>query len=354
MPVPLDEMTSVADATIVHSSGDGDAALMPDVGRFLAACKGREPRVFHVLQHVCRPLLANLLRQFDNKQFHEVKPTSKLLSEAHDAIGPSVLSQLMCAIGFIRNGGSVESRWVFQGSLDRAVVAERWLSSVEDALRGVVAGHAASSSPATAEDDILFKSLSKAGENRRKKAEDDRRAEVEHLRLKGLQEARERAERERNEQAAQLALQQGLRQDFEDAAHLEETARSTLHNTGRHRNASFSAKHFQLRVMRHGRSFACNTCDDACIEVHWHVVSGSLLYAYCVHMSPDATRILHTGYEHAYQYNTIPGTDHFRRTIWMTTKHVNEETGLIDLLQHHTKPVDRCIYCNELFRTLFL
>eukprot|EP00455_Lapot_gusevi_P053788 TRINITY_DN8479_c0_g2_i1.p1 TRINITY_DN8479_c0_g2~~TRINITY_DN8479_c0_g2_i1.p1 ORF type:complete len:176 (-),score=13.23 TRINITY_DN8479_c0_g2_i1:45-542(-) len=156
------------------------------------------------------------------------------------------------------------------------------------------------------------------------------------------------------ELAEATALQQGISEDKQEVAHLEAVARSTLHNTGRLRNASFEAKHFQLRAMRHGRAFACTSCAPDAIEAHWHVVNGSLLYAYCVHLSPDASKVLHLGYEHAYQYNTIPGTEHFGRTVWMTTKHIDETTGQIALLQHHTKAVDRCVYCNEEFRLLFL
>jgi hypothetical protein len=356
-------------------------------------CLNKEGAVRNaLLQAVARPLLSNLLRDFNNEKFHEVKSTSKLLTRAESTVGSALVTQVMRCLCFRlvpaaaaaddveapSSTASLSGTWTF-GSTPHLTADERrselrraeaWLSRFEDAVLGqelvarrgsaldgsrVVEPSLKSSTGTRGEDeDDPHDAFLSQGEKRRQQQQAERQEEVRRIHARHLAEARERAAAESNELAERAALHGGLAQDKQEVAHLVATARSTLHNTGRLRNASFEAKHFQLRSMRHGRSFACTSCPPDAIEAHWHVINGSLLYAYCVHLSADASKVLHLGYEHAYQYNTIPGTEHFGRTVWMTTKHIDDTTGQIALLQHHTKPVDRCVYCNEEFRLLFL
>jgi hypothetical protein len=102
--------------------------------------------------------------------------------------------------------------------------------------------------------------------------------------------------------------------------------------------------------MRHGRAFACG-CPGDHLELHWHMRSSNLLYSYAVHLTADAGAVVHQCPEIGYQYNGVPNTEHFGRTI-MISRMLSTEGKL---LQNETcaVPTDACVYCDVSFKSLW-
>ena len=197
---------------------------------------------------------------------------------------------------------------------------------------------------------------------RRQAAERDRQLHVEQLRREQELDAtvRERAADVRQRSGEAAAQQQLFHQsDFDEVRHLIEVTRKTLHFTGRLRNYSFDAKHYSLRRMNHGRVFACATatsaaCPNTFLEAHWHVINGNILYGYVAHLSENGDSVLHIGPEYGYQYNTMPGTPNFGKTVLFAVKVIDPSTGVVSKLDHPNRPVETCIFCDKPFSILLL
>ncbi|EPY25961.1 hypothetical protein STCU_06390 [Strigomonas culicis] len=106
--------------------------------------------------------------------------------------------------------------------------------------------------------------------------------------------------------------------------------------------------------MKHGRVYACTAkCDNTCLEAHWHIVTRNVLYSYIAHLSPDGKVLNHLGMEYGYQYNSMPGTPNFRKTVCFTAKLVSPDGQLLKN-EHPNKAVENCIYCQQPFHKLLL
>jgi hypothetical protein len=147
--------------------------------------------------------------------------------------------------------------------------------------------------------------------------------------------------------------------DFEEVRGLVEATQRTLHFTGRLRNYSFEARHYTLRRMAHGRVFACasptqEACGNELLEAHWHVINGNILYGYVAHFTAAGDSVVHIGPEYGFQYNAMPGTPHFGKTILFSVKQIDPSTGVVSRLEHPNKPVETCVFCDRPFSSLFL
>lgn len=323
------------------------------------------------IERICRPLLANLYRDPSNEKYHQVKQQSPLLTRWTEALGEDIMVELLGRIGFGKTTTS-------------AAAGKEEVSTGEDGVFRFAAPSAvlvrslrASSSPTTVQAllksaDAFLDTLSHTIEQTVTQAkwkgappllrsvhdEDGAAAAatqraveqiVQQRQLESL--ALEREARASAEEAVQR--QKHLEEDVASALPFVELSRRTIHLTGRLRNASFQAKHYTLTRMTHARSYLCH-CPADHLEAHWHVVSGNLLYAYVVHLTADATAVVHTGEEHSYQYDSLPGSATFQKYLMLTVKKVDSETGKLEMLKHVQKAVEVCAYCGVPLKHLFL
>lgn len=277
-------------------------------------------KVIHITQSTLRVVVANLIREPENPKFHVLRPTKPRIAEALTL--PGVESWLLLC-GFQKDA---EGSFVFRGTVSDALAAERVLSRVESELirsAGDPVSHA--SDRLVAQRDLV-------------------RSEI------------AMSLREKEDETAELLKRKDLegRQslDYAEAAHLFPVARKTIHFTGRLRNSFFSAEPgVTIRTMRHGRSCAC-LCPPENLEVHWHVKSGSILYSNAVHLSHDASTVVHTCPEYGYQYQSLPDSPLFKLTLLTSIKTVRDN-GEIDCTIVE-KPATSCEYCQKSFSMLWV
>lgn len=287
-------------------------------------------RTEHALNAVFRKLLANLLLDYENPKFRKVRRDNEAVARHTAGLSPSLVAFLFTALGF--GGDPDEDSFVhFSGSRETLKSADAIYSALEDAisvskgrdatfLRGSMADRTKHppntvSSPSPQPQPLDRKSLLK-------------------------------------DEAQRTFFNP---EDFMVAEPLLPVARKTLLNTGRIRNCFFDARGFTLRRMTHGRVCACSEkCGNECLEAHWHHYTGKgLMYAYVAHLSQDGATLLHKGAEYGYQYNSIPGTENFGKTVLFTEKFLTVDGQLL-YNKHPNKVVTTCVYCNEPFAKLFL
>ncbi|KAK7198496.1 PUB domain containing protein [Novymonas esmeraldas] len=287
------------------------------------------------LNGVFRRLLANLLLDFHNPKFRQVKKDNKALCRATGSLPCGFVDFLFTSIGFTKN----DDGFLFEGT-------------PESLKQG----------------DVVFSQIEQAVDKDKREA-----AELETQRLRGLAAERvattstpvepppplthpARSSRAFREADTFAEVQRSNRdKDVAEAEALKDVVRKTLLNTGRVRNCFFEARDFTVRIMRHGRVYACTEkCADLCIEAHWHLLTGrNILYSHLAHLSADGTRLLHLGPEHGYQYNSLPGSTNFGKMVHFSEKLLDENGKLVQI-KTDDKPVSTCIYCGRLFSDLLL
>ncbi|ORC84281.1 uncharacterized protein TM35_000461000 [Trypanosoma theileri] len=288
---------------------------------------------------VYRRLLANLLLDPDNPKFQIVRKENNFIRNILTQIPDSVVDSLFNSIGYkLQKNSDSEPIYVFDGDKEKIKTSDRFLSRIEEKIEEVK------------NKKILFHPLPL--ESRANEKTEERREAI-------LQEIRRDAEERQkgfNEEKFSSSNDLFNQDDFKSVEHLKEISRRTLLNTGRIRNSLFEGRHYTLRRMTHGRVYACKErCGIDCLEAHWHLFSGkNLMYSFVAHLSPDASKVLHLGVEHGYQYNSLPGTKNFGKTVLFSSKRINSNDGSLEFLEHPDKSCESCVYCGVPFSELFL
>jgi len=266
-----------------------------------------------VAERLFRPLLANLLRAPTAlDRVGSIAATQPLLALATACLPGTV--ELLALAGFALDAAT--GRFAIAAAaadVPRLHAADR---AVDDALAAVDAAErrdAAARSGGGAPPSVAAVPLrSAAAERQAALAAIAAQIEADRAAL---------AARRAAEEAAAKAAADGQAADFAAGAPLLETCRTTLHYSGRLRNAAFEGTDFSVRAMRHGRGFACD-CPGENLEVHWHTQTANLLYSFVVHLSPDGKSVVHQCPELGYQYNSVPHTANFQKTVLITRKMV--------------------------------
>ena len=272
------------------------------VGKLLG---GDRADVVDAVAKVLRPLIGNLLREPSNPKFQKVNGANPKIASALRASGCREVFQLA---GFREADGS----WEFVGGTKTLLDADRVLTEFETRAeqQRLEASHGAFK-PVVANSRAMEKAEAEAAA-----AKEDVLRRLHQDRLEVQRRAKQKEEEEKL-----AALQE---EDFLAAEHLLETAKKTIHYHGRLRNAAFDARDMRIRRMVHGRGLVCE-CPPENLEVHWHVRTASLFYGYVVHLSSDATKVIHVGPEDGYQYNSLPGTEHFGKVLHISSKTVDAD-----------------------------
>lgn len=306
---------------------------MADVSSSSALWKAENGElVLRAINAVFRRLLANLLLDFDNPKFREIRVDNGALQRNTEGVSPALLSFFFDTLHF--KSGIKDGFYVFDGTREDLQKADATYSRIEDDI------------------------------------EQEKLRYIPVLPSARLKSSKEEAEQRRREVLEAVANDrsttpdtpatddnQGVlcQEDFDCVDQLRETVRHTLLNTGRVRNCFFDAKDFTVRRMLHGRVYACSEkCSTQCLEAHWHLFSGKgLVYAYVAHLTENGETLLHRGNEYGYQYNSIPGTQYFGQTVLFNEKRLTEDGHLV-YNKNLAKPCDACIYCGTPFSKLFL
>ncbi|EKF32249.1 hypothetical protein MOQ_003904 [Trypanosoma cruzi marinkellei] len=288
---------------------------------------------------VFRRLLANILLEPENPKYHVVREENKFIRDTLKPLSSNVIEALFTGIGFKRTqNANSEVIYVFTGSSENIKEADCFLSHLEDRIEKGQGKEA----------EMHFVSP----EAKRNKEREERRQQI-------LQQIHRDAEKRQGETTGSeppTPISAFYPDDYTLVENLIEKSRQTLLNTGRVRNFLFEGRHFTLRRMVHGRVYICKEgCGTDFLEAHWHLFTGkNLMYSYVAHLSPDASTMMHLGVEHGYQYNSLPGTKNFRRTVHFSAKRINEANGSLEYIEHPDRPSETCIYCGKPFSELFL
>ncbi|CAC9454851.1 conserved hypothetical protein [Leishmania infantum JPCM5] len=299
-------------------------------------CSTSDAEVIHeCINGVFRRLLANLLLDFNNPKFRQVKKDNKALRRLTESLPAGFIEFLFSSIGFAKH----EDAFIFEGSLESLKHGDTVLSCIEDSF-GKERLQAAQCG--------LYRLRNLAI----KKAENGLTQREMATATARLQRARPLPQ---EEDAKRQAQHSGTEKDVAEEHAVKEAVRKTLLNTGRVRNGFFEARDFSVRTMQHGRVYACTKkCPDHCVEAHWHLFTGrNILYSHLAHLSADGTRLLHLGPEHGYQYNSLPGSANFGKMIHFSEK-LMDENGRLVHIKNDDKPVTACIYCGRAFAELLL
>ncbi|KAH9586316.1 PUB domain [Trypanosoma melophagium] len=288
---------------------------------------------------VFRRLLANILLDPDNPKFRVVRRENNFIRNVLVQIPDSVEDTLFNNIGYkLEKNSDSEPIYVFNGDREKLKTSDRFLSSIEEKIEEVKRRNIVFQTPPLE---------TKVGEKT-----EERREAI----LQGLRKDAEERKKGFNDNRISSFKDLFNPNDFKSVEHLKENSRRTLLNTGRIRNSLFEGRHYTLRRMTHGRVYACKDgCAIDCLEAHWHLFSGkNLMYSFVAHLSPDASKVLHLGVEHGYQYNSLPGTENFGKTILFSSKRLNETDGSLEFLEHPNRSCETCVYCAVPFSELFL
>ncbi|ESS63086.1 hypothetical protein TCDM_09164 [Trypanosoma cruzi Dm28c] len=288
---------------------------------------------------VFRRLLANIVLEPENPKYHVVREENKFIRDALSPLPNSVVEALFAGIGFKRTqNANSETIYVFTGNSENIKEADYFLSQLEDRIE----------KGQRKEVEMHFV----PPETKVNREREERRQQI----LQEIQRDAEKRQGGTTESESPTPINAFYPGDYTLVENLIEKSRRTLLNTGRVRNFLFEGRHFTLRRMVHGRVYICKEgCGTDFLEAHWHLFTGkNLMYSYVAHLSPDATAMMHLGVEHGYQYNSLPGTKNFRRTVHFSAKRINEANGLLEYIEHPDKPSETCIYCGKPFSELFL
>lgn len=284
-----------------------------DINRY----KNYGESVLNALQIVFRRLVANLLLNFEDKKFREVRRDNPVLVRSTNLLPSDIVEDLFTVIGFEL---SDTNTFIFNGTRETLLQGEKFYSFLEESLGSKRSFQPLHPPPLLKKEFCSSVVLSKASTL---------------------------------EEKQQFSTSR-IKDDFDSVVGLKDIVRTTLLKTGRVRNSFFEARDFSLRRMSNGRVYACSSkCDNLCLEAHWHLISGkNLMYSHIAHLSPDGSLLLHLGHEVGYQYHMIPGLPHFGKTINFNTKLLSPDGKLISN-DHPNRVVDSCIYCGKSLEKLF-
>ncbi|KAG5510575.1 hypothetical protein JKF63_06872 [Porcisia hertigi] len=306
---------------------------LPEEWRSLCSSENAEG-IRECITSVFRRLLSNLLLEFNNPKFRQVKKDNNTLRRFSSSLPEGFVDFLFWSIGFVKRGDTFS----FEGSMESLKQGDAILTHIEESV-----------------------------ERERLRAVEwdlDRLRRFAAERTKNSLLPKETPPPPALPPRAQLSLMKTETnqakpsvpaEDLADGEAVKETVRKTLLNTGRLRNSFFDARDFVVRSMRHGRSYACTQkCSDHCVEAHWHLLTGrNIVYSHLAHLSADGTRLLHLGPEHGYQYNSLPGSENFRKMVHFSEK-LMDENGKLVAVKTNDKSVKACIYCGRAFAELLL
>ncbi|KAG5511076.1 hypothetical protein GH5_07282 [Leishmania sp. Ghana 2012 LV757] len=300
-----------------------------------ALCVSDAEVIQDCINGVFRRLLANLLLDFNNPKFRQVKKDNKTLHRLTESLPSGFVEFLFSSIGFVKH----DDAFIFEGSPESLVRGDTVLSHIERTFDKEKHQDA----------EYALMRLRHLG-RQRVESHSTPREVTPALTLPSRVEAFP----EENDSKFQ-SQHCGREEDVMEERALEETVRKTLLNTGRVRNGFLGARDFNVRIMRYGRVYVCTEkCPDSCIEVHWHLLTGrNILYSHLAHLSDNGTQLLHLGPEHGYQYNSLPGSANFRKMIHFSEKLI-DENGKLVYVKTDDKPVTTCIYCGRAFAKLLL
>ncbi|CBZ24257.1 conserved hypothetical protein [Leishmania mexicana MHOM/GT/2001/U1103] len=298
-------------------------------------CSNDAEVIHGCINGVFRRLLANLLLDFNNPKFRQVKKDNKALHRLTESLPAGFIEFLFSSIGFTKH----DDVFIFEGSTESLKHGDAVLSYIEDSF-GKERLQAA---------ECGLHRLKNLAVKKAKNGPAQREMETATARLLRAQPLPQ------EEDAQSQAQHSGTEKGGAEERAVKEAVRKTLLNTGRVRNGFFEARDFSVRIMQHGRVYACTEkCPDHCVEAHWHLLTGrNILYSHLAHLSADGTRLLHLGPEHGYQYNSLPGSANFGKTIHFSEKLMDENGRLVDI-KNDDKPVTACIYCGHAFAELLL
>ncbi|KAG5485534.1 hypothetical protein LSCM1_07620 [Leishmania martiniquensis] len=299
-------------------------------------CTGTDAEVvLNSINGVFRRLLSNLLLDFNNHRFRQVRKHNKILQRLTASLPDSFVEFLFSSMGFVKHGDA----FIFEGSLESLMHGDALFSLIEQTFEKKKLHDAESALH-------RLRHLAKQRAESNSVAIAMTPAQALPSRVRTLSEA---------EILGPPSKSCDREEDVTERRALEETVRKTLLNTGRVRNGFFGARDFSVRTMRRGRVYACTErCPDSYIEAHWHLSTGrNIVYSHLAHLSADGTRLQHLGPEHGYQYNSLPGSENFRKTIHFSEKLV-DENGKLLYVKTDDKPVTACIYCGRAFAELLL
>ncbi|KPI84020.1 hypothetical protein ABL78_6929 [Leptomonas seymouri] len=302
-----------------------------------ALCASTNPAVIHeCINGVFRRLLANLLLDFQNPKYRQVKKDNKTLYRLTRSLPNDFVKYLFSSLGFAAHNDTFD----FQGTEESLKHADEVFSQIENLV---------DSEKLAAEERELKQLRALAA----KKASKPSSAPATSSSIATETSTSSRSVVQKESKV--YSQQQGTQEDMEEGKLVEDIVRKTLLNTGRIRNSFFEAKDLTIRTMRHGRVYACtHKCGNECIEAHWHLLTGkNILYSHLAHLSADGTQLLHLGVEHGYQYNTLPGSPNFGKMVHFSEK-LTDEHGKLIKLKHDDRPTAGCIYCGRLFTDLLL
>lgn len=284
-----------------------------------------------------RRLLANLLLDFDNPKFRQVKKENKAVHRLTQHLPPGFVVFLFTSLGFAEHGEA----FTFTGTSETLKRADAVFAVVEQTID--------KESRVQAEQEL--RRLQHAAAERAKNA--PAASPSQNTPPAPARTAIGASCTDRSDATSDFHTD--TVKDVADAEAVKAAVRKTLLTVGRVRNSFFEARDFTVRRMRRGRVYACSEkCDCECVEAHWHLLTGrNILYAHLAHLSADGTQLLHLGPEHGYQYNTLPGSTNFGKTVHFSEKSV-DENGKLNMLKTSDKPATTCIYCGRLFSELFL
>ncbi|CCW64579.1 unnamed protein product [Phytomonas sp. EM1] len=283
------------------------------------------------INKVFRPLLSNLLLNFDEPKFRKIRIENPVIKRYTEGLSHNFRDYLFSVLKFSESSKE-PGFWIFLGDINDLKDADSVFSAIEKYFN---------------EKKPKLLNLP----SRRRKAE----PHPSHIKVALPASQGVSFTCSPHGKSDELFNSPFMEKDFEAVSHLTEIASQTLLNVSRVRNCFFDAKTFTLRQMLHGRVYVCTeNCENYCLEAHWHLFSGKgLVYAYVAHLSSDAKQLLHLGIEYGYQYNSLPGSSNFGKTINFSQKLLSTDGKLI-INNHPNKPVDSCIYCGVSFSKIFL
>ncbi|GET86358.1 hypothetical protein, conserved [Leishmania tarentolae] len=287
------------------------------------------------IDSVFRRLLANMLLEFENPKFRQVKKDNKVLNRLTQSLPSGFIEFLFSSIGFVKH----DDVFIFEGSLETLKHGDAVLTYIEDSL-GRKKLHAVESQ---------LHCLRKLAATKAKNNPTPTETAPVTSRLQRAQNTFQEGDAKHHTQP------KGTEMDLTEEQAIKEVVRNTLLKTGRVRNSFFEARDFTVRTMNNGRVYACTEkCPVDCVEAHWHFLTGrNILYAHLAHLSADGARLLHLGPEHGYQYNSLPGSTNFGKMTHCNEK-LMDENGRLLYIKHDDTPVKVCIYCGRPFAELLL
>jgi len=267
-----------------------------------------------VVRDVLRVLLANLLLHPNEAKYRTLREANPTIARAIALPG---VRQWLTVCGFVRCGSNADVTYEFRGNGPTLALGDDLLSRFEQAVR------------------VEEPSSSATGriEQRRSEATTTRAAATPQSPLTSVPK--------RDRELDVLSPSDPL---------MEQVSR-TVHRKGRLRNAYCDARDTTLRRMTTWRALLCG-CPPNNLELHFHTRNSTFMYAFIIHVSADGTNVVHVGPELGYQYASIPGTSHFKKTVFMSEKTV-DEAGVVTCIQQE-KVCDGCGYCNVPFGSLWV